>query len=79
MLKIETFKLSVKCKKGFCVLQRAGKKNTAGRPRNSRRKGPKRLEDIKAKKSFKWIRAKLINIPNEWKTKNGKYYTPHTF
>ena len=29
------------------------------------------MDKIKAKKAFKWVRAKLINIPNEWKITDG--------
>jgi len=52
---------------------RRAKKNTknADRSKTRRKSSGSKIEDLKAKKSFKWIRAKLINIPNEWKLKDA--------
>lgn len=46
---------------------RRAKKGAKASRRKNRGKNSDKMDKIKAKKAFKWVRAKLINIPNEWK------------
>jgi V8-like Glu-specific endopeptidase len=47
--------------------------------KSTRRKNRKndKMDKIKAKKAFKWVRAKLINIPNEWKITDDSLPADH--